>query len=153
MNISLSGIKFTEACEGYRGIPYKDLAGYWTWGFGHKQRKGEPLPAFVSIAQAQILLTNDMKVAEVCINDNVKRPLTQPQFDALCDFVFNLGSEAFVSSTLLRLLNDGMYLQAADQFLVWDKAHTPSGALVEVPGLYVRRMHERMMFMGDAYAT
>ena len=47
--------------------------------------------------------------------------LNQNQFDALVDFVFNVGVRAFETSTLLRRLNEGNYQGAADQFLVWNK--------------------------------
>ncbi len=68
--------------------------------------------------------------------------LNQNQFDALCDFVYNEGSGHFASSTLLKLLNQGDYQGAADQFLVWDVA----GGKVE-PGLLARRQQERALFL------
>jgi GH24 family phage-related lysozyme (muramidase) len=46
------------------------------------------------------------------------------------------------SSTLLKLLNQGEYTQAADQFLRWNKA----GGRV-LPGLTRRREAERALFL------
>lgn len=47
-------------------------------------------------------------------------PLAQNQFDALVDWTFNIGVEALERSTLLRVLNQGRYDYAANQFLAWD---------------------------------
>ena len=48
--------------------------------------------------------------------------LTQGQFDALVDFVFNLGAARLVGSTLLAKLNAGEYEVAAEQLPLWDHA-------------------------------
>jgi lysozyme len=63
--------------------------------------------------------------------------LSQGQFDALVDFVYNLGQHRLAKSTLLRDLNAGRYDQAAEQLLHWDHA----GA-VENSGLKARRQAE-----------
>ena len=67
----------------------------------------------------------------------MKVPLTQGEFDALTDFVFNCGCGAFAGSTMLRLLNAGDYQSAAGQFDLWDHA----GGQV-VAGLLRRREAE-----------
>jgi len=45
MQISGNGTRFIEQWEEYAPKPYRDQAGYWTWGYGHKQLPGEPLPS------------------------------------------------------------------------------------------------------------
>jgi lysozyme len=67
----------------------------------------------------------------------VKVALTQGQFDALVDFVFNLGAGRLASSNLLSYLNAGEYDAAAWQLLAWD--HVGSR---EVASLKVRREAE-----------
>jgi lysozyme len=52
------------------------------------------------------LLRKDVAFAEECINKAVKVPITQNQFDALVSLVFNIGSGAFLKSSLLRQLNE-----------------------------------------------
>lgn len=51
-----------------------------------------------------------------------KAPVTQPQFDALVSFAYNLGGKALAGSTLMRLHKAGDYPGAAKQFLRWNKA-------------------------------
>ena len=64
-------------------------------------------------------------------------PLTQGQFDALVDFVFNLGAGRLASSTLLTYLNAGNTDAAAWQLLAWDHAGS-----TEIAGLKARREAE-----------
>ena len=153
MKTSEQGLSLIEANEAYRGVPYKDVAGYWTWGYGHKRADNEPIPTYISQSNAIALLRADIVPVEASINASVTVPLTQNQFDALADFVFNVGVAAFESSTLLRELNSNNYQTAADQLLIWDKAHV-NGQIVVVPGLLSRRQHERMLFVtGDPVTT
>jgi len=70
--------------------------------------------------------------------------LQQNEFDALVDFVFNLGRGAFAGSTLLKNLNAGQFDAAATQFDLWDHA----GGQV-VAGLLRRRQAEQAMFQGQ----
>jgi lysozyme len=79
--------------------------------------------------------------AEQVVNHAVKVPITQDEFNALVDFVFNVGAGNFDSSTLLRELNAGDYAGAADQFARWDLA---GGKVVE--GLLRRRVAEADLF-------
>jgi lysozyme len=87
------------------------------------------------------LLRADAQDAEQAVTRLVKAPLTQGQFDALVDFVYNLGSARLANSTLLKLLNAGRYDEAANQLLLWDHAGT-----VEVAGLKARRLAETKLW-------
>jgi len=72
-------------------------------------------------------------------------PLSQGQFDALVDFVFNLGSGRLASSTLLKILNAGRYADAAEQLLRWDQAGGK-----ECPPLKARREAELALWQGKS---
>ncbi len=150
MKISDRGIQFIESFEQYAPTPYQDQAGNWTWGYGHKQLPGEPLPSFVSHRQAVQLLDSDLQWAEHAINYHVQVALAQHQFDALTSFVFNVGVGAFYESTLLRVLNDGDYNAAAAQFLRWVYVNI-NGRLVVSNGLLARRRAESAMFARGVY--
>ncbi len=65
-------------------------------------------------------------------------------FDAVADFVYNLGIGQFNGSTLKRLLNGGLVKQAADEFLKWTVM-----AGEHENGLLRRRLAERALFLGD----
>jgi lysozyme len=83
-----------------------------------------------------------------CVNKLVTIELSQPEFDALVDFVFNLGSGAFASSTLLKKLNSVDTAAAAAEFDKWDHA---GGQIVA--GLLRRREAEMTMFNAGASTT
>ena len=54
-----------------------------------------------------MLLETDLTEAERAVVELVRVPLTDNQFAALVDFVFNEGAGAFAGSTLLKKLNEG----------------------------------------------
>lgn len=64
------------------------------------------------------------------------------QYAALMDFAFNLGLGNLQISTLLRMTNREEFIEAADQFLRWNKA----GGVV-YKGLTRRRQAERTLFL------
>jgi lysozyme len=74
--------------------------------------------------------------------------MDQDEFDALVDFVFNLGTTAFAGSTLLRDLNASNLAGAAAQFQNWDHA----GGRV-LAGLLQRRLAEAKLFQSDTQSA
>lgn len=115
-------------------------AGVPTIGWGHT--RGVKLGDSCSVQQADIWLSQDLEDAAATVASLVHLPLTQGQFDALTDFVFNFGATKFKSSTLLELLNAGRVFAAADQFRLW--VHSGNQVL---PGLVKRRAAEAAMFL------
>src|SRR5258706_10508492 len=115
MKTSDEGLKALEDREGKRRKAYLDTKGIPTVGVGHTGPE-----VYIGLAwtdqQIEDALRDDVKEAEDCINESVKVPLTQNQFDALVSFVFNIGVTAFKRSTLLRVLNTGDYKDAAACF-------------------------------------
>jgi lysozyme len=76
------------------------------------------------------------------INPGLTIELPQPAFNACMSFSYNLGTDAFLGSTLLKDINAGRMQQAADQFPDWDHA---GGKVNE--NLLARRNQERAMFL------
>jgi len=109
-------------------------------GYGHCILPGEEF-ADVNESQATELLYGDLTWAEKVVSGNVDVALTQNQYDALCSFVYNVGSGNFEKSTLLRKLNQRDYVGAANEFSRWDG----KGDLV-VDGLVRRRSEEVALF-------
>ena len=103
--------------EGCKLESYKCPAGVWTIGVGHT--KGVKEGQKITEAQALQLLKGDLLPCEECVNDlNVAK--TQGQFDALVDFVFNLGCAALLSSTLLkRIKTRSSETQIRHEFSRW----------------------------------
>jgi|SRR5215213_4967212 len=118
MEISDKGLLFTTDFEGLRLEAYKDGGGVPTIGYGHTKnvKMGDKITKY----EALKFLREDMKESVDDVNKLVKVPLTQNQFDVLCDFVFNLGEAAFARSTLLRMLNTRNYEGAGYELLRWD---------------------------------
>lgn len=140
MQTSNNGINLIKRFEGLRLEAYRDSVGIPTIGYGHTH--GVKMGDVITGAQADAFLRDDLQVAELTINTNVKVKLTQGQFDALASFVFNLGSGNFVKSTLLKKLNTGDYAGAADEFGKWVNAGGK-----KLPGLVKRRAAEREVFL------
>jgi lysozyme len=139
---SRTGEQLTEHFEGCRLTAYQDVKGLWTIGVGHTGPEVcEGLVWTQEQADAQLL--KDIQNAVDHVNRLVTVPLTQDEFDALVDFIFNVGSGNFDRSALLRLLNAGDYQGAAAQFDLWDHA----GGKV-VAGLLRRREAEKAEFNG-----
>jgi lysozyme len=128
------------ASEQRRLAAYLCPAGIPTIGWGHT--KGVKLGDTCSVQQADIWLSQDLEDAASAVASLVKVPLTQGQFDALVDFVFNLGAGHLKTSTLLQLLNAGRVFAAADQFKRW--VHSGDQVL---PGLVKRREAEVALFL------
>lgn len=139
MKTSEAGIQLIEQFEGLSLKAYQDVAGVWTNGYGNTH--GVVPGTTITQAQAESDLLFNVAGSEYVVNTVVKVPLTQNQFDALVDFVFNLGSGNFQSSTLLRLLNQNDLVGASNEFPKWNHA----GGVV-VAGLTKRRLAEQALF-------
>jgi lysozyme len=137
MHLSSAGLELLKKSEGFRDRVYTDVAGFGTIGFGHRLGPSEYYPTGITLPQGESILDRDIAIAEAAVVRLVKVPLTQGQFDALVDFVFNLGAGRLASSTLLTYLNAGNTDAAAWQLLAWDHAGSR-----EIAGLRARREAE-----------
>ncbi len=140
MKYSRRGLALTERFEGCRLEAYLDVVGVPTIGYGHT--RGVHIGMMCTQQQAQSWLEEDTQGAQDAVNRLVMVDLAQPEFDALVDFVFNLGAGAFEHSTLLKLLNAKAYQSAAEQFDRWAYA---GGHIVA--GLLRRRHAEEVEFL------
>ncbi len=143
------GLRLTKASEGFVGHLYADAARYCTIGYGHLVKKapcdGDEPEAFrrgLTEPQASELLVGDMGRAELVVMTAVATNLTDGQYAALCDFVFNVGGQNFKSSTLLKVVNAGEIEGVAEQIRRWVFA---GGR--ELQGLKIRRERETELFL------
>lgn len=145
MKISDDGMALIKRFEGLRLQAYQDSVGVWTIGYGWTQPvAGRKVGAGMAIdaATAERLLICGVAQFEQGVERLVTAPITQGQFDALVSFAYNLGLRALENSTLLRRLNAGDRLGAADQFGRWVNAGG-----VRLDGLVARRAAERALFL------
>jgi len=135
-----TGLALTKNFESCVLTAYADQGGVWTIGYGHT---GPGVHAGLTITQAQadIFLESDVSGAVTCVNKLVKAKITQNQFDALVDFVLNLGCASLSISQLLREVNSGNFSDVAAQFLRWDHV---KGVVIQ--GLLRRRQAEATLF-------
>lgn len=139
-------LSIIKGYEGLRLKAYQDSVGVWTIGYGHT--KGVSGGMEINETQADTFLREDVSWAQDAVNDNVSVPLNQCQFDSLVSFTFNLGETNLKSSTLLRKLNGGDYLGAANEFQRWNKAGGK-----ELAGLTKRRNAEANQFIGVPFKS
>lgn len=109
-NISDNGLKFTAAWEQFRGTAYRATPAekYLTIGYGHHGsdvKEGQK----ITEGQALILLNRDMAAAVKAVDAVAHPSLTQAQFDAVVDLVFNAGAGVIASNT-----GTGQALRAGD---------------------------------------
>ncbi|MEG0341988.1 MAG: lysozyme [Acinetobacter sp.] len=145
MHVNSSGIDLICNFEGKRLVAYDDGVGVWTIGFGTtiypngiKVKKGD----VCTEAQAKAYMAHDLKKFELTVNNAVTVPLNQNQFDALVSLAYNIGTNAFKNSTLVKKLNAGDYRGAATQFDAWINA---GGKRMQ--GLVNRRAKEKALFL------
>lgn len=127
--------------EGFRGDAYVCPAGVLTIGYGHTNgvKRGDRMTK----VRALELLREDLAVSERSVNC-MQVALLQRQFDALVSFVFNVGTEAFRSSTIRRIVSENPDDERiAGEFKRWDKAGG-----VRLEGLARRRQAEADYYFG-----
>lgn len=135
---------FLLKVEGERLTAYndrKDGTGTWTIGVGHTGPEVRP-GLTISLTASRALLRADAGHAMQTADRLVRVPLTANQRIVLASFVFNLGAARFMSSTLLRLLNQGDYASVPRQLARWNKETLKDGTVRENIGLTNRRAAE-----------
>jgi GH24 family phage-related lysozyme (muramidase) len=126
MKTSNNGLNLIKQFEGCHLEPYRDPIGLWTVGWGHLIGDGKTLPIewFRKFTQEEVdeLLKKDLIRFERGVLRLCPVGLTQPRFDALISFAFNLGLGNLQISTLRKKHNRNDILGAAQEFVKWNKA-------------------------------
>ena len=144
MKISDEGLSLIKHFEGCELKAYRCAANVLTIGYG--STKGVTEDMEITQEGAEELLQEEMHEYEGYINDMVKVPLEQHQFDSMVSWVFNLGSGNLSSSTLLKKLNNSEYDEVPAQIKRWNKA---GGKVLD--GLIRRREAETLLFEGKEW--
>lgn len=124
MELSNYGLKAIKIREGVVNYVYKDSRGLLTGGCGHlllpNERKIYPYRTKLDKATIDIWLESDLQKCFNAIDDLVKVPLAQNEYDALVSFIFNIGVKGFSGSSTLRELNQGHKKLAGLKMLLWN---------------------------------
>ncbi len=148
LRLSAGGLEMIKRYEHLKLTEYKDFGGEMAIGYGHHLRPGENFSHGITEAKANQLLRGDVRNAELQVKELVKVPLTQPQFDALVSFCYNIGQTRFEHSELLKKVNRDDFVGAGQEFHHWVAGHGHSHGHAHVlAGLIARRKEERAMFL------
>lgn len=135
--------------EGLRTSAYKDVAGITTICYGHT---GPDVAMGMKLTQAECdkLLAKDSEWAWMAVDELVKVDMEPWQWIALSDWTVNFGKGALKSSTMLKTINGGDWINGCRMLLDWVYAGPP-GKKVKYPGLVKRRQKEYLLCMGYAF--
>lgn len=142
MRVSQESIKKIKEFEGVRLRAYKAVPTekYYTIGYGHYS-KDINANTTITIEKADEYFNLDISKVERQV-DGLNLSLNQNQFDAICDFIFNVGFCNFSTSTLLKKIKGNAPIEEIQkEFLRWNK----SGGKV-LQGLVRRREWESNLF-------
>lgn len=164
LRLSNEGLELIKTSEAYKQFLYDCPAGHCSIGYGHLVHYGPvglgdpargvtraqarlleaPFVNGLTEPQAHAVLRDDLIRYETAVHHLVAVRLDRSEYDALVDFVYNLGIDAFARSTLLRKLNAEDYAGAAAEFDRWVQANG-----VRLAGLVTRRDAEEALFRRD----
>ncbi len=145
MKINAAGLDLIKRWEGLRLTAYKDAVGIWTIGYGHTAEAGPPAPVAgmkITDKEAEDILKLDLTQYERAVTKALSIVPSSNQFAAMTSLCFNIGPGNFAKSSVVRLLNAGKPREAADAFLLWNKA---GGKVLK--GLTARREDEKKLFL------
>lgn len=149
MNASIKCIELIKLFEGFSSVPYPDPgtgALPYTIGYGSTHYNDGTLISLsdtpITSQLAEKLLQTHLDSIAKTLDYLVTIDLSQNQIDALLSLIYNIGTQAFKHSTLLKILNTGDVTKASEQFLVWVRAN---GKVL--PGLTKRRQAEYNLFL------
>ncbi len=152
MRTSTAGINLIRLSEKFVSKPYLCPAGIPTIGYGTTiypngkkvTLKDKPITKAEAIKMLEFMVDT---VYEEYVDKYVKVPLTQGQYDAIVDFVYNMGGGALQSSTLLKKLNAKDYHGAWLELDKWVMAKNPrTGKKAPLRGLQIRRDMEQALW-------
>ena len=155
MNMKLSDKGRLEIAEHEGIVPtvYLDSVGVKTYGIGHTKNAGGLNPENMSMAmpsdldaaidKALEVFAKDVVTYEKRVNQHIKVPLKQHEFDALVSFDFNTGGIYYYSKTAKRMKNAALVDRinardpdASEAFFGW----------LRPPELRKRRTAEKNLF-------
>lgn len=115
--VSREGVLLIKSFEGFRPRAVARSDGQWVIGYGHTRSAREG--ARVTEAEAELLMQYDLLPVVKAVDQHIRVPLNQHQFDALASFAFSIGADRFAASDVVQQLNAGAAHQAAASMSQW----------------------------------
>lgn len=143
LSLSAAGLVGILGYEGYSENAYIPVPGdVPTIGFGSTE--GVKIGDTITPDRAVERAWRDILEVETEIHQCVHVPLSQGEYDAFTSFAYNVGSQAFCSSTLVKKLNAGDYKGACEELRRWVFVKGK-----KVQGLVNRREKEYQICIGE----
>ena len=122
--ISAAGVLFTTGYEGWSSKPYHDTGKVVSQGFGSTVKPDgtkikmtdAPITKKQGIEYLTAHYSKDAKIFNKTLQ-GVK--LSQDEYDLYADFTYQFGAGAWASSTILKNLKSGKYIQACKSLEAW----------------------------------
>jgi len=160
LDLSDKGISLLSSIESLASQPYDDQTGkiisHWvegaTIGYGHliSESEWDKYKDGITESQALELFRNDLQVYVKAVREGVTGEISQNEFDALVILAFNIGQQAFLNSSVLKLVNDPgsitPYENLEQAWKAWDKSQGKVNT-----GLQNRRQAEWNIYSKNIY--
>jgi GH24 family phage-related lysozyme (muramidase) len=153
--LSPKATAFIERHEGVRYHPYQDPSGIaaCTVGAGHvlgwRYCTAADLRETFTPAQVRAFLVHDTGGARACITSRITHYVTQYEYEALVDLVFNAGCGSLYYRNVAGLVNAGAFSRVP--YALSTTATTAGGRFLA--GLYQRRIDEGVLFSRGYYGA
>ncbi len=146
MHIDEKCVELVKRFEGFRSKPYLDSVGRATIGYGSTYYSDGTRVSIndqpINKTEASKLMLHILELFSKRVAELIEVSVTTNQFSALVSFSYNVGVHNFKISTLRHELNEGKFVEAANEFPKWRKA---GGVILK--GLERRRAAEKALFL------
>lgn len=134
--------------EGVSYKPYKDIGGITTVCYGNTKNIENRI---YTNSECKKLLATELMEHGKGVFQCINVPMKQNEYDAFTLMAYNVGVNAFCSSSTVKLFNAG-YKQQACNAIAFTPNGNPNWSYVNgkfVQGLFNRRLYERQMCLGE----
>lgn len=154
MDISNQGLAELASYEALMLFPYLDSGGVKTVGIGSTSSDIFDLANWawdkqITIKDAVDIYRRSLIKYVAAVNNALKVPVSQHQFDAIVSFTYNVGTTGMSKSTFIKLINKGANnSQIIAALKMWNK---DNGKVIK--GLINRRQKEADLFTTGKYSA
>lgn len=148
--IDYDAVLLIAESEGCKLKSYLCPAGVWTIGWGHTQNVRPGMTCTQD--EADLWLLEDVEDAARAVDFYATADVNANELGAMVSLTFNIGINAFKTSTVLKQHNRGNKLAASRAFGLWNKITDPrTKKKVESVGLTSRRAKEAALYLEPVF--